>query len=152
MKLRNKKTGEVVETNNITATRDDGTIYYDSLAELNEDWEDYEPNKSLGGITAEGAIKRLEAHFDELVGRIKSEPKEPLLGKDIRGIFRQWAEINGIETVVCKLLSADGVAEFVGWKEPNARGIEIDLPVRHMSMKIGIDKEYTIAELCGEDE
>lgn len=55
MKLRNKKTGEIVEVESCNST--DGTIglffyegrecdrAYNSLAELNEDWEDYEEPK-----------------------------------------------------------------------------------------------------------
>lgn len=48
MKLRNKKTGEVVlATNMAVGFAEDGTDrWYHSLAELNEEWEDYkEPNE-----------------------------------------------------------------------------------------------------------
>ena len=48
MKLRNKKTGEIVEDTDILAilacARNAMPIYR-SLAELNEDWEDYEENR-----------------------------------------------------------------------------------------------------------
>lgn len=40
MKLRNKKTGEIVEATDFNIISD-----YDSLAELNEEWEDYEEPK-----------------------------------------------------------------------------------------------------------
>lgn len=42
MKLRNKKTGEIIEVNSISFTADIDTRYY-SLAELNEEWGDYRP-------------------------------------------------------------------------------------------------------------
>jgi hypothetical protein len=52
MKLRNKKTGEIIIPSDYTfATYDDGIKYghhiYCSLAELNEDWEDYKPAEPL---------------------------------------------------------------------------------------------------------
>lgn len=70
MKLRNKKTGEIVEGGFIMA-------HYDgisgnpqkSLAELNEEWEDYKPSEPL----------------------IKDEK--------ICKAIRAWAEANGIERV-----------------------------------------------------
>lgn len=45
MKLRNKKTGEIKNTwkNNICLTLNDCEKIYKSLAELNEEWEDYKP-------------------------------------------------------------------------------------------------------------
>lgn len=58
MKLRNKKTGEIADLSKAWHLADDGQqLYiedtgaykkcwnYDSLAELNEEWEDYEPKK-----------------------------------------------------------------------------------------------------------
>ena len=39
MKLRNKKTGEIIETNILYVSK------YETLAELNEEWEDYEESK-----------------------------------------------------------------------------------------------------------
>lgn len=57
MKLRNKKTGEVSDLNSIlltqlveetnTATSEFVKGNYYSLAELNEEWEDYEPKEPL---------------------------------------------------------------------------------------------------------
>lgn len=44
MKLRNKKTGEI---GNFALVRAIGDINYTSLAELNEEWEDYEPKEPL---------------------------------------------------------------------------------------------------------
>lgn len=70
MKLRNKKTGEVVvEINKI------GLVWnkygmpaeigqYDSIAELNEEWEDYNP-------------------IDELVEQAKARARQNLIGEDL---------------------------------------------------------------------
>ena len=66
MKLRNKKTGEIVEVESCNSTT--GTIglffaegrecdrAYSSLAELNEEWEDYEEPKEYFYIYADGDI------------------------------------------------------------------------------------------------
>lgn len=71
MKLRNKKTGEIVTK--IDVSQDQSGIwvleneprFYHSLAELNEEWEDYKPAEPL----------------------IKDEK--------IRKIIRPWAKVNG---------------------------------------------------------
>ena len=69
MKLRNKKTGEIGEIGYIGST--DGSIdvnpinrvacetiaSYNSLAELNEEWEDYEEPKTFWYMTAWGDVK-----------------------------------------------------------------------------------------------
>lgn len=66
MKLRNKNTGEIVdawsfydgnETVNLKCFTDDGQVNleYRSLAELNEEWEDYEP-KEFWYIVQDGDI------------------------------------------------------------------------------------------------
>ena len=59
MKLRNKKTGEVVDYNP-TLERWNGPIkdikYYISLAEFNEEWEDYQETKEFWFIDYDGGI------------------------------------------------------------------------------------------------
>lgn len=50
MKLRNKKTGEIwdiPQVTEITMDRDKKHYSYSSLAELNENWEDYKPEEPL---------------------------------------------------------------------------------------------------------
>ena len=64
MKLRNKKTGEVVKLREdeeiiIPIEDNDGDWYeecYNSIAELNEDWEDCEEPKDFYYIQADGDI------------------------------------------------------------------------------------------------
>lgn len=82
MKLRNKKTGEIIDTLNsydctkgisFGADHHDGdpTIEsYDSLAELNEEWEDYEEPKEHWCVTMYGGITRIkdgEEPIDDLI-------------------------------------------------------------------------------------
>lgn len=74
MKLRNKKTGEVVEaiergmidlyfySNEHEAGYDFDRNTYDSLSELNDEWEDYEPAKPL--IKDEKILKAVRAWAD----------------------------------------------------------------------------------------
>ena len=54
MKLRNKKTGEIREIRDVLG----GGLYvnYDSLAELNEEWEDYEEPKETWYIDCDGEV------------------------------------------------------------------------------------------------
>ena len=68
MKLRNKRTGEIVETDYKLSISipDDEKFYgcntynqlkaYDSLAELNEEWEDYEEPKEYWYLENDGDI------------------------------------------------------------------------------------------------
>ena len=65
MKLRNKKTGGLANCEPIEVKTDAGFHDYYSLAELNQDWEDYTPSEPL----------------------IKDEK--------IRKAVRAWAEANG---------------------------------------------------------
>lgn len=70
MKLRNKKTGEIREAVETSIWIDgEATHKYISLAELNEDWEDYTP----------------------------VEPK--IKDKKIRKAVRAWAEANNITVI-----------------------------------------------------
>ena len=130
MKLRNKKTGEIIDLarrgllksdndNHIIIYPEGALKYYayNSLAELNEEWEDYKPAEPL----------------------IKDEK--------IRKAVRAWAEVNSIKEalytvrmdgrlcVLTDMSNYDFSIEFVGW-----------IP----TLKDG--ESYTIAELCGEEE
>lgn len=107
MHLRNKKTGEIVDVYNIYISKrveDDSLTShenvirsFDSIAELNEEWEDYEPKEPL----------------------IKDEK--------IRKAVRAWAEVNSIKKALyaerpdrslCLLTDMgedDYNIDFVGW-------------------------------------
>ena len=125
MKLRNKKTGEVVEP--LSSGPIDLYFYlnkyeenevdrktYQSLAELNSEWEDYKPAEPL----------------------IKDEK--------IRKAVRAWAEL--IPSAQVRYDHSDG--RFYTHSDYIVP-YSISFPVI-----LGLDetKDYTIAELCGEEE
>lgn len=136
MKLRNKKTGEIVKNVSSFDTREFkiGIEYenskgyiemlaYDSLSELNEDWEDY-------------------------------TPKEPLIKDEkIRKAVRAWAEANNY--------GKDEEYQFedfsTGWQSWSLTHHNGDDNEIHFNSGIDFKKMnhqgyYTIAELCGEEE
>lgn len=55
MKLRNKKTGEILETGD-NFLHMAGRYLYNSLAELNEEWEDYEEPKGMWAVGEFGEL------------------------------------------------------------------------------------------------
>lgn len=130
MKLRNKKTGEIIDLarrgllksdndNHIIVYPEGALKYYayNSLAELNAEWEDYKPA---------GPLIEKRSH---------------------RGVLRAAAQMSGTSKVhVCKSDWAEVVLfEFNGKEicsvELKDKGIHTD----H-------DGWYTIVELCGEEE
>ena len=127
MKLRNKKTGEIADlakrglvksdNDNHIIVYPDGTLKYyayDSLAELNEEWEDYAPAEPL----------------------IKDEK--------IRKAVRAWAEALDADEV-----RYNSCAEYSEGRFEAEMGMaDIDFG-RVIGLK---DGNYTIAELCGEEE
>ena len=61
MKLRNKKTGEIIEFDAILPVKDvsgDSVAHleYNSLSELNEEWEDYKSDKERWYINENGGV------------------------------------------------------------------------------------------------
>ena len=129
MKLRNKKTGEVVEAfkggpidlyfylNKYEEGENDfDRKTYQSLAELNAEWKDY-------------------------------EPREPLIkdGK-IRKAVRAWAEANNIKAVY---YYPKGDGFYVNnFDDEIVASIHFgDKPIED-----GYGDQYTIDELCGEEE
>lgn len=123
MRLRNKKTGEIGQIGYV-ATQDGQIIIedisgqeypysvicsYDTLEELNKEWEDYKPAEPL----------------------IKDEK--------VRKAVRAWAEANGIERVWHEYSSC--------WLRGNGLKIELENEVVDLEQN-----NYTIAELCGEEE
>lgn len=66
MKLRNKKTGEIVKVNNLNAFvhTDEETKIYNSLADLNAEWEDVpEEPKGYYYVATTGLIKYDDTPF-----------------------------------------------------------------------------------------
>lgn len=134
MKLRNKKTGEIIITHKIiqnafdeivmlTLSEDDIYPYkYHSLAELNEEWEDY-------------------------------TPKEPLIKDEkIRKAVRAWAEACGIDEHGQKI-NYDG--DWTFWCMVKDCSIDFtDVYAKNEDSLITCNNDvyFTIAELCGEEE
>lgn len=127
MKLRNKKTGGLA---NILGEQDFFRVYtdagwadYDSLAELNEEWEDYTPTEPL----------------------IKDEK--------IRKAVRAWAEMNDIRFVhMCSRTRKEN-ARIVGQNALGRTfTMEIDNEYEIRVCFKDYKECYTIAELCGEEE
>lgn len=122
MKLRNKKTGEIMDLECITIfdrpdkydTGDAIEEFY-TLSELNEEWEDYTPTEPL----------------------IKDEK--------IRKAVRAWAEAFGYKHVTHRFYTDNGGKRF-SLLERHAQ--DISLPEQGLEEA----KDYTIAELCGEEE
>lgn len=123
MKLRNKKTGDVMELECITifdrpGRNDigDAISEFTTIAELNERWEDYTPAEPL----------------------IKDEK--------IRKVVRAWAEAGGLEhfTVVNEHFNC---CKIMGWKYNRVSKIEFLTTIPDAT-----HRTYTIAELCGEEE
>ena len=126
MKLRNKKTGEIVEP--LSSGPIDLYFYlnkyeenevdrktYQSLSELNSEWEDY-------------------------------TPKEPLIKDEkIRKAIRAWAEANEIETV-----DYDKYWVAFGRDDKTISFRDYDKCLGFYGLED--NGTYTIDELCGEDE
>ena len=76
MKLRNKKTGEIVETypDRFDMNSGEQIMYYNSLAELNEEWEDYEEPKEYWYIEPDGSIiqNHKPTYINHLLDGLKS--------------------------------------------------------------------------------
>ncbi|MEE1081598.1 MAG: hypothetical protein U0L19_10875 [Bacteroidales bacterium] len=132
MKLRNKKTGRILEAEKILFGNGrigdalEWNTYQpavSSLAELNKEWEDYRPAEPL----------------------IKDEK--------IRKAVRAWAEMNDIRFIhMCSRTRKEN-ARIVG---QNALGrtftMEIDNEYKIRVCFKDYKECYTIAELCGEEE
>ena len=122
MKLRNKKTGEIMDLECITIfdrpdkyNTGDAIDEFYALAELNEEWEDY-------------------------------TPKEPLIKDEkIRKIVRAWAEVNFKNgRTQLRYYNRDNRLSS------NTDCIEFSNFTPFRELKDG--DFYTIAELCGEEE
>jgi hypothetical protein len=125
MKLRNKKTGEIIIPTDYTfATYDDGIKYghhiYYSLAEFNEDWEDYKPAEPL----------------------IKDEK--------VRKAVRAWADAN-VHTLIQYNIAKDCLY-FLSGTDYSDTSISISFDEVDVFKELEHRRTYTLAELCGEEE
>lgn len=128
MKLRNRKTGKIIELDYITVNEHIITLYtvnpeteeycYSKLQAVFEDWEDYKPDEPL----------------------IKDEK--------IRKIVRDWAECCGFSLL--KHYFSEGLSCFICTDEEDNDSCCLDFTSRIDNLEYG--KLYTIKELCGEDK
>lgn len=129
MKLRNKKTGEIKEWQRVGAI-DYGELNevydsaeYKSLAELNDEWEDYEPVEPL--------IK---------------DKKHPERAEKARKTLKMWADANCFKKVSYHVDSY--VSVFYNEFNPAECAITIEFGWIMEGLKPGT---YGITELCGEE-
>ena len=76
MKLRNKKNGEIIETypDRFVVNSGSQIRQYNSLAKINEEWEDYEESKEYWYIEADGSIlqNHKPTYINHLLDGLKS--------------------------------------------------------------------------------
>ena len=107
MKLRNKKTGEIIE-HGIRVIGSDSNIY-NSLAELNEEWEDYEEPFSTSFYTiVDGKIKhcifyreRIACCPDDAWAYLKDDGREHI--KQLKEVGLYFETKEEVEKAVEKL-------------------------------------------------
>ena len=111
MKLRNKKTGEIVENcgaNRKMFINTGSQIYnYSSLAELNEEWEDYEEPKECDYYIIESDGTILKSHKPTFINHLL----EPI--KSIGNYFETPEE------------AERAVEKLKAWKRLKDKGIEV---------------------------
>lgn len=129
MLLRNKKTGEIKEWQKVGAI-DYGELNevyyadeYNSLAELNDEWEDYEPVEPL--------IK---------------DKNHPERAEKARKTLKMWADANGFKKVSYRVDS--WVSTFYNECNPAECATTIEFGWIMEGLKPGT---YGITELCGEE-
>lgn len=86
MKLRNKKTGEIVDadfnatisgrTNTIIIQNGPEQLEYGSLAELNAEWEDYEEPKEWYWFIEDNGVIQRSCHYEDLHPTLDKARKE----------------------------------------------------------------------------
>lgn len=77
MKLRNKKTGKIVEFKTPACMVDEKYSYqYDSLAELNAEWEDAPERKGITSIGTIGSSVHIEFNSDKEARQFEQKIKD----------------------------------------------------------------------------
>ena len=108
MKLRNKKTGEIILTSNLFAANKKSRWYYESLKEFNEEWEDYEEQKGW---------------YIDISCTVR--PAEPFFGAKNIDILKQCG--NYFET---KEEAEKAVEKLKAWKRLKDKGFRFDNFIR----------------------
>lgn len=133
MKLRNKKTGEIVTIGQELGDDFDGVGLML--------WVDHVEGSELDDHKTYGSIAELIENWEDC------EPVEPLIKDEkIRNAVRAWAEANGVEKVVLGQVNND---ELVKKSPMTAFGCHVSF---ESSLGLERGRNYTITELCGEEE
>lgn len=124
MKIRNKKTGEIIESEymmlvQITSTKGERNLLFEDIVELNNEWED-------------------------------CQPVEPLIEDEkIRKAVRAWADANGLNYANCY---ESAHAWYLRAFNSREQGIDIEFWGYQLPKELKDCETYTIAELCGDEE
>lgn len=136
MKLKNKKTGEIIECKEILVLREDTDGIWqagqcDSLAELNEEWCDYEEPKEHWCITMYGGITRIkddEEPIDDLIeiGNYFNSKEDAY---DALDKLKAWKWLKGTITRIDRASFDDvGTATlFIRYEKENHKEVNQDL-------------------------
>ena len=128
MKLRNKRTGEIIEVDNIYTFAEGKHKKYNSLKDFNEEWEDYEEPEEYWYLSGGGDI-------------IYAEDANTVFDKEHKFIGNYFSSIEEAEKAVGKLKA---------WKRLKDKGFKL------WSFKksgYGIDLDYyTITVLSPRDK
>ena len=124
MKLRNKKTGEIVELCGINLINGRAFVRFDdekgtfkvearSLAELNAEWEDYEEHKEWYWFIEDNGVIQRSCHYEDL------HPTLDKARKDIGNYFNTREE------------AEKAVEKLKAWKRLKDKGFKFDNFVRN---------------------
>ena len=115
MKLKNKKTGEIVPASNIAVGIGKDGKWFNSLAELNEEWEDYEEPKCYWYVNDLNG-KPLQAECSHYAGGEEYYEKSIETRKQIGNYFETKEEAErAVEQLKAWKRLKDCGAKFVGW-------------------------------------
>lgn len=130
MKLRNKQTGEIVSLQG-ELTYDDKVrllTHYSSLAELNEEWEDYEEQKEYWYIGIDGDIYKKEYEYfneaqDNIGNRFETKEEAEKAVEKLKAL-RRLKEAGFRTYDICQSPTGMVIHFDVDWK---VRGVGDDL-------------------------
>lgn len=118
MKLRNKKTGKIIEKmypDSFVINSDEQVRLYNSLAELNEEWEDYEKPKDTNYWCID-SLGKIEFH-STVLDEIDGTPNNDMIRKIIGNYFDTREEAGqAVEKLKAWKRLKDAGFKFSGWE------------------------------------